>query len=279
MLVGIVGAGVMGSGIAQAFVMRAENQVILSDVNLVFAEKGKDAIMFRLNALVKKEKLSQTECDEIISRIQVGEMADLHRCELVIEAVKEEMEVKQKLFAQLEQICREDAVFASNTSALSLSEMSKGLSRPIVGMHFFNPVPQMKLVEIVGFAGTPQELLARVYGMAEAIGKTPVMVKESSGFVVNRILVPMINEAIGVYADGVASVQDIDTAMKLGANHPIGPLALADLIGLDVCLAIMQVLEHDLQDDKYKPHPLLAEMAAKGTLGRKTGSGFYDYQK
>jgi len=279
MLIGIVGAGVMGSGIAQSFVMEKGNQVILSDIDIEFARKGKENICQKLNSLVQKGKLSKAECDDMAERILVGITTDLHNCDLIIEAVKEDMAVKRNLFASLEQICAKETIFASNTSALSLSRMMEGMKRPIVGMHFFNPVPVMKLVEVIGAEGTPVDLLDQVIGIVEAIGKTPVRVKESSGFVVNRILLPMINEAIGVLSEEVASAADIDTAMKLGASHPIGPIALADLIGLDVCLAVMESLHSDLQDEKYTPHPWLKEMVAKGMLGRKTGSGFYNYKQ
>ena len=187
------------------------------------------------------------------------------------------MEIKKQTFKELQAICKPEAMFATNTSSLSITEIGAGLDRPVIGMHFFNPAPVMKLVEVIAGLNTPAEMVDKIKKISEEIGKVPVQVEEAAGFVVNRILIPMINEAVGIYADGVASVEGIDSAMKLGANHPMGPLALGDLIGLDVCLAIMEVLYREFGDTKYRPHPLLRKMVRGGKLGMKSGEGFYKY--
>ena len=217
--------------------------------------------------------------DTILSRITTGTKEICADCDLVIEAAIENMEIKKQTFKELDEICKPEAIFATNTSSLSITEIGAGLKRPMIGMHFFNPAPVMKLVEIIAGLNTPTEVVDKIKKISEDIGKVPVQVQEAPGFVVNRILIPMINEAVGIYAEGIASVEGIDSAMKLGANHPIGPLALGDLIGLDVCLAIMDVLYHETGDSKYRAHTLLRKMVRGKQLGQKTGKGFYDYTK
>lgn len=277
MKVGIIGAGTMGAGIAQAFAQTKGYEVLLCDLNRELAEKGRDRIAAGLNGRVAKGKISQEDADEILGRITAGVKEECKDCKLVIEAAIENMEIKKKTFRELQEICVEDCIFATNTSSLSITELGAGMNRPVVGMHFFNPAPVMKLVEIIAGLETPEETVETLKKISEDIGKVPVQVNETAGFVVNRILIPMINEAIGLYAEGVAKAEDIDTAMKLGANHPMGPLALGDLVGLDVVLAIMEVLQSETGDPKYRPHPYLRKMVRAKKLGRKTGQGFYVY--
>ena len=279
MKVGIIGAGTMGAGIAQAFAQTEGFTVVLCDINNEFAANGKKKIAKGFEKRIAKGKMEQAAADKILEKITTGTKDICGDCDLIIEAAIENMEIKKQTFKELDDICKPEAMFATNTSSLSITEIGSGLKRPIIGMHFFNPAPVMKLVEIIAGLNTPTELVDKIKKVSEDIGKVPVQVQEAPGFVVNRILIPMINEAVGIYAEGIASVEGIDSAMKLGANHPIGPLALGDLIGLDVCLAIMDVLYHETGDSKYRAHTLLRKMVRGKQLGQKTGKGFYDYTK
>lgn len=278
MKVFILGAGTMGSGIAQVFITNG-HQVVLR-VKEKYINTGDQKIKKNINRLVKKQKISEDEAKNILSRLNLSTDMNLAKdADLVIEAVSEKIEIKNKIFTELDSICDEKTILATNTSSLSITEVANFTSRPdrVIGMHFFNPAPVMGLIEIIRGFATSDETCEKIINLSKELGKKPVEVKEAPGFVVNRILIPMINEAIGILADGVAKAEDIDQAMKSGANHPIGPLALGDLIGLDVCLAIMEVLYNEFADTKYRPHPLLRKMVRAGKLGRKTKEGFYKY--
>jgi 3-hydroxybutyryl-CoA dehydrogenase len=278
--IGVLGTGTMGAGIIQVL---AQNgfEVVLRARRESSVEKGIATVTKNLERLVAKEKISAADKDEILSRVKGStDIAIVADADLIIEAATEEMESKKALFSELDELCKPDTIIATNTSSLSITEIAAATKRAdkIIGMHFFNPVPMMKLVEIIKGLATSEETKSTIVELTHTLGKTPVEVEEAPGFVVNRILVPMINEAVGILADGVAKAEEIDEAMKLGANHPMGPLALGDLIGLDVCLAIMEVLYSEFGDTKYRPHPLLRKKVRAGELGRKSGKGFFDYQ-
>ena len=279
--IGVLGTGTMGAGIVQVLaqngyevVMRARHQESI--------DKGMAKVEKNLSKLVKKEKISEEDKAAALGRISGStELSIIADADLVIEASTENMEAKKALLKEVDELTKPECIIASNTSSLSITDIAMSTSKPdkVVGMHFFNPVPAMKLVEIINGLLTSEETNKTVTELSEALGKTPVQVKEAPGFVVNRILIPMINEAIGILNEGIASAEDIDTAMKLGCTHPMGPLALGDLIGLDVCLAIMEVLYTQFGDPKYRPNILLRQMVAAGKLGMKTGCGFFDYSK
>ena len=275
----VLGAGTMGSGIVQAFAQKG-CEVIVRDIKDEFVQRGISGIQKGLEKRVAKGKMSEEDKDAILSRISgttdINLAAD---CDLVVEAAIENMKIKKEIFAELDGICKPETILASNTSSLSITEVASATKRPdkVIGMHFFNPAPVMKLVEVIRGAATSQETFDAVKAISEEIGKTPVEVAEAPGFVVNRILIPMINEAAFIKMEGVSNIAGIDTAMKLGANHPMGPLELGDYIGLDICLAIMDVLYKETGDSKYRACPLIRKMVRGGNLGVKSGKGFYVY--
>ena len=278
MKVGVIGADTMGQGIAKAFAQVDGYTVALCDIKQEWAEGGKDKIVKGYAKLVEKGKLTQEQVDKITSSITPGLKEDICAdCDLIVEAAFEDMNVKQTTFKELDAICKADCVFASNTSSLSITEIGKGVNRPVVGMHFFNPADRMKLIEVIAGVNTPAEIVEKIKKISVEIGKTPVQVNEAAGFVVNRILIPMINEAAFIKMEGVSDIEGIDNAMKLGANHPMGPLELGDYVGLDICLAIMDVLYNETKDSKYRACPLIRKMVRGGNLGVKSGKGFYVY--
>ncbi len=281
MKIAIIGNGTMGQGLVQSIAQHGF-QVVMKGRS----KESLDKAMGRLNAsfdkLVAKGKMDRSAADGYLANIKASQdFADVADADLIIEALAEDMEIKKEQLRKLDGIAKPDAILATNTSSLSITELAGVTKRPdkVIGLHFFNPVPVMKLVEVISGRRTAPEVQDKAIAFCKDLGKTPVTVDEAPGFVVNRLLIPMINEAIGVYAEGIASVEEIDTAMKLGSNHPMGPLELGDFIGLDVCLAIMEVLYTEFSDSKYRPHPLLRKMVRAGQLGRKTGQGFYDYTR
>ena len=277
--IGIVGAGTMGSGISQVAAL-TDHDIVMQDVSEEATRRGLGAINKSLQRLVDREKITADAKDTAIRKIKTTtDLSDLADCDLVIEAATENMALKLSLFEQIDKVSRPETIIASNTSSLSLTKLASVSGRPdkVIGMHFFNPVPMMALVEIIRALQTSDDTFTRVDELTRELGKTPVSVKDSPGFVVNRMLVPMINEAVFILYEGLASADEIDAAMKLGAGHPMGPLALADMIGIDVCLYVMNILLEEFGDSKFRPCPLLKQMVDAGYLGKKSGKGFFDY--
>ena len=277
--IGVIGAGQMGNGIAQVAAC-AGYDVVMVDIKDEYVEKGLGTIQFSLGKLVSKERMSQADADAALSRIETGtDRQACAECDLVVEAVPEILELKTSIFSELDSICKPETIVASNTASISITTIAESTNRPdkVIGMHFMNPVPIMKLVEVINGGQTSSETNSAVNEAAEKMGKIALSCNDAPGFVSNRILCPMLNEAILTLQEGVAEPEAIDGIMKLGMNHPIGPLALSDLIGLDTVLHIMNVLHEGLGDDKYAPAPLLVSMVEEGKLGRKTGQGFYTY--
>ena len=273
----VMGAGTMGLDVAQVFATKGF-EVTVRDISDEILDAAKAKLIKGLDKKVAKGKMTEEAKEAILGNMSfTTDLKALADMDLIVEAILERMDIKKSVFGELDTICKPETIFASNTSSLSITEMGLGLNHPVIGMHFFNPVPSMKLVEIIRGANTTQETFDFIYNLTKEIGKDPVEVAEAPGFVVNKILIPMVNEAIDLVETGVASVSDIDKAMMLGANHPMGPLALGDFIGLDVCLAIMETLYIETGDSKYRPALLLRKMVRGGLLGKKTGKGFYNY--